>query len=139
MKRTPPTPLQRARLERALIRAAHTPNEQRDASILRVIRSIPKGKTAAYSAVAAAAGYPLYHRLVARLLSLHGPSLPWQRVTGAGGEIRLRYGSALEQRTRLEMEGVAFRGRRIDPRHILSSEDLVCLGLKSRAAPSRPR
>ena len=107
-------------------------------AILSVIRSIPKGKVASYSAIAAAAGYPRHHRFVVRLLNLHGRSLPWQRVVGAGGEIKLRMGSALDQRLRLEMEGVAFRGRKVDPGHILSSEDLVCTGLISPAATSRP-
>jgi methylated-DNA-protein-cysteine methyltransferase related protein len=40
--------------------------------------------------------------------------LPWQRVLGAGGEIKLRGDSAIEQRLRLEAEGVRFRGRRVD-------------------------
>jgi methylated-DNA-protein-cysteine methyltransferase-like protein len=40
--------------------------------------------------------------------------LPWQRVLGAGGQIKLQYEAALEQRTRLEMEGVRFRGKRVD-------------------------
>ena len=33
---------------------------------------------------------------------------------GAGGEIKLRGHSALDQRLRLEMEGVTFRGRRVN-------------------------
>ena len=106
-------------------------------AILKVIRSIPKGKVAAYAAIAAAAGFPRHHRFVVRLLNLHGRSLPWQRVVGAGGEIKLRMGSALDQRLRLEMEGVAFRGRKVHPGHILSSEELACIGLKSPAAASR--
>jgi methylated-DNA-protein-cysteine methyltransferase related protein len=40
--------------------------------------------------------------------------LPWQRVIGSGGEIKLKGEAALEQRTRLEMEGVRFRGKRVD-------------------------
>jgi len=40
--------------------------------------------------------------------------LPWQRVLGAGGEIKLHGESAIEQRFRLESEGVRFRGRRVD-------------------------
>ena len=40
--------------------------------------------------------------------------LPWQRVIGSGGEIMLKGEAALEQRTRLEMEGVRFRGKRVD-------------------------
>jgi methylated-DNA-protein-cysteine methyltransferase-like protein len=35
-------------------------------------------------------------------------------VVGAGGEIKLRFEAALEQRLRLRMEGVTFRGRRVD-------------------------
>jgi methylated-DNA-protein-cysteine methyltransferase-like protein len=91
------------------------PNEARDAAFRRVILSIPKGKVATYGAVAAAAGYPLYHRAVARLLRTE-PSdrLPWQRVVGAGGEIKLPYEAGAEQRLRLKMEGVAFRGKRVD-------------------------
>ena len=40
--------------------------------------------------------------------------LPWHRVLGAGGEIKLRGDYAIEQRLRLEAEGVAFRGRNVD-------------------------
>jgi len=97
---------------RRLMRAPKS--AQRDAAIRRTIRQIPKGKVATYSQVAAAAGYPLYHRQVAQLLRGAGNSLPWQRVVGAGGEIKLKYEAGLEQRTRLEMEGVRFRGKRVD-------------------------
>ncbi len=79
-----------------------------------MIRSIPKGKVASYGEVAAAAGYPMYHRMVARLLRQSGGGLPWQRVLGAGGAIKLRGEAGLEQRFRLEMEGVTFRGKRVD-------------------------
>jgi len=43
-----------------------------------------------------------------------GFELPWQRVLGAGGQIKLPGEYALEQRMRLEAEGVRFRGRRVD-------------------------
>jgi methylated-DNA-protein-cysteine methyltransferase-like protein len=89
-------------------------SESRDAAIRKVIRQIPRGKVATYSQVAAAAGYPMYHRQVAQLLRNAGGTLPWPRVVGAGGEIKLRYEAGLEQRTRLEMEGVRFRGKRVD-------------------------
>jgi methylated-DNA-protein-cysteine methyltransferase-like protein len=79
----------------------------------RVILSIPKGKVATYGQVAAAAGYPLYHRAAARLLRQSHGDLPWQRVVGAGGEIKTKYEHAQEQRLRLELEGVAFRGNRV--------------------------
>lgn len=79
----------------------------------QVIRAIPRGKVLTYGGVAQAAGYPGRSRMVARILH-RGFGLPWQRVLGAGGEIKLRGDSAAEQRFRLESEGVRFRGRRVD-------------------------
>ena len=81
--------------------------------IENVIRSIPRGRVSTYGAVARAAGLAGGARLVARVLH-RGYGLPWQRVLGAGGEIKLRGDSALEQRFRLEAEGVRFRGRKAD-------------------------
>lgn len=77
------------------------------------IRRIPKGKMSTYGAIARAAGFPGGARLVAQVLH-RGFNLPWQRVLGAGGEIKLRGDSAIEQRLRLEAEGVRFRGRKAD-------------------------
>jgi methylated-DNA-protein-cysteine methyltransferase-like protein len=81
--------------------------------IERVIRSIPRGKVSTYGGIAKIAGYPGAARLVVRVLH-RGYGLPWQRVLGAGGEIKLTGDSAIEQRLRLEAEGVRFRGRRVD-------------------------
>ncbi|MGC2363696.1 MAG: MGMT family protein [Candidatus Sulfotelmatobacter sp.] len=78
-----------------------------------VIRRIPKGKVSTYGAVARAAGLAGSARFVARVLH-RGFELPWQRVLGAGGEIKLRGDSAIEQRLRLEAEGVRFHGRKVD-------------------------
>lgn len=98
-------------LSRRLVRAPKS--EPRDRAIKKVIRQIPKGKVATYGQIAAAAGYPMYHRQVAQVLRQAGDSLPWQRVVGAGGEIKFRREMAHEQRLRLEMEGVRFRGARV--------------------------
>lgn len=81
--------------------------------IERVIRSIPRGKVSTYGGIARLAGYPGAARLVARTLK-RGYGLPWQRVLGAGGQIKLTGDSAIEQRLRLEAEGVRFRGRKVD-------------------------
>jgi len=64
--------------------------------------------------VAEAAGYPGYHRQVAQVLNRVGDGLPWHRVLGAGGQIKTTLETALDQRTRLEMEGVKFKGRRVN-------------------------
>ena len=93
--------------KRRLLRAAATPNEDRDRAFRRIILSIPPGKVSTYGQVAAAAGYPLYHRAVARLLRVDPPDqLPWHRVLGAGGRIRVPEPHAALQRKLLESEGV---------------------------------
>jgi methylated-DNA-protein-cysteine methyltransferase related protein len=84
-----------------------------DSRILTAIRKIPRGKVTTYGAIARAAGFPGAPRRVAWILH-RAVDLPWQRILGAGGEIKLRGDSAREQRFRLEMEGVTFRGRRVD-------------------------
>lgn len=81
--------------------------------IERAIRAIPRGKVSTYGGVARAAGFPGAARQVAMVLR-RGFGLPWQRVLGAGGRIKLTGDSAIEQRLRLEAEGVRFHGRRVD-------------------------
>jgi methylated-DNA-protein-cysteine methyltransferase related protein len=101
--------------KRRLLRDAMRPNEERDIAFRRMILSIPPGKVSTYGGVAAAAGYPRYHRAVARLLRMDPvDQLPWHRVLGAGGEIKLRGAAAHEQRARLKLEGVQFNGKRVD-------------------------
>ena len=110
--RPPPSP---QNLNRSILEASLRKNTSRDAAFRRLIRSVPRGKVSTYGKIAAAAGYPLYHRAVARLLQKEiSPDLPWQRIVGAGGEIKLRGDAALEQRLRLRMEGVQFRGKRVN-------------------------
>ena len=108
-------PIAPQNLKRRILKDALRENETRDAAFRRIIRSVPRGKVSTYGKVAAAAGYPLYHRAVARLLRkapIQG--LPWQRIVGAGGEIKLRGEAAAEQRLRLSIEGVKFRGTRVN-------------------------
>ena len=83
--------------------------------IIAAIQKVPRGRVSTYGAIAKAAGYPRGARLVARTLRAAG-GLPWHRILGAGGEIKLRGHSGLDQRLRLEMEGVTFRGRRVNMR-----------------------
>ena len=100
-------------LKRRILKDALRKNEPRDAAFRRIIHSVPRGKVSTYGKVAAAAGYPLYHRAVAKLLRTD-LQLPWQRIVGAGGEIKLRGEAASEQRLRLTIEGVKFRGKRVN-------------------------
>jgi methylated-DNA-protein-cysteine methyltransferase-like protein len=82
--------------------------------LLAQVRCIPKGKVATYGDVAYAAGFPGAARQVAWALHTSSHGVPWQRVVGAGGKILLPGEGGFEQRMRLQSEGVAFRGLRID-------------------------
>src|SRR3954463_3681931 len=80
--------------------------------IREVIFKIPRGKVSSYGAVARAAGIPRGARVVVRTLGQsHG--LPWHRVVAAGGRIAIPGEGGLDQRFRLEMEGVKFSGRKV--------------------------
>ena len=82
--------------------------------IRQTVWKIPEGKVATYGDVARAAGYPGGARQVAWALHNSHGGIPWHRVVGAGGNIRLPAEAGLEQRARLQAEGVSFKGMRID-------------------------
>jgi methylated-DNA-protein-cysteine methyltransferase-like protein len=85
------------------------------ARVWRVVRRIPAGRVSSYGAIARAAGSPGTARQVAWALrgAPASAQLPWHRVLGAGGRILLTGSAALEQRLRLEAEGVSFAGTRV--------------------------
>jgi methylated-DNA-protein-cysteine methyltransferase-like protein len=87
--------------------------EQKRARVVRCIRALPQGKVSSYGAIARAAGWPGAARQVVRILQ-QVPGLPWHGVLGSGGAIKLTGEHAAEQRFRLRMEGVTFRGVRVD-------------------------
>ncbi len=85
--------------------------------IQEAVRRIPRGKVACYGDVAKAAGHPGTARQVAWALRGNSAAvgrLPWQRVVGSGGKILLPGEAGLHQRLLLELEGVTFRGARVD-------------------------
>jgi len=81
--------------------------------ILATIARIPKGRVSTYGDVAAASGHPGAARQVVWALR-NGVNVPWHRVIGAGGKIRLPGENGLEQRMRLRMEGVIIASDKID-------------------------
>ena len=77
--------------------------------IISEIQKVPKGRVATYGQIARLAGSPGASRQVARLL--HSSSrlhdLPWHRIVGQGGLIRLPPGAGLEEQTiLLQAEGI---------------------------------
>jgi methylated-DNA-protein-cysteine methyltransferase-like protein len=92
--------------------------------IYAVVRRIPRGKVASYGDVARRAGLPGHARQVGYAMHALGPdtAVPWHRVVNTKGEIscRRRGAGELEQRVRLEREGVRFGARnRIAPVHFV--------------------
>ena len=86
--------------------------ESRRMKIRATIMKIPRGHVSTYGAIARAAGIPGGARLVVRTLGQsHG--LPWHRVVAAGGRIAIPGEGGLDQRFRLEMEGVKFSGKKV--------------------------
>lgn len=94
-------------------KSASNPLDDQRARVVRCIRSLPEGKVSSYGAIARAAGWPGAARQVVRILR-QTPGLPWHRVLGSGGAIKLPGENGAEQRFRLRMEGVTFRGTRVD-------------------------
>jgi methylated-DNA-protein-cysteine methyltransferase related protein len=102
-----------ARSKPASVKPQKSALENKRARVVRSIRALPKGMVSSYGALAKAAGWPGAARQVVRILR-QVPGLPWHRVVGSGGAIKLLGENAAEQRFRLRMEGVTFHGARVD-------------------------
>ncbi len=87
----------------------------RNARVYAVVRRIPKGRVATYGDIATLAGLDGMPRQVG--YALHAlptrSTVPWHRVVNARGEISARKvpGPELDQRLRLELEGIRFDAR----------------------------
>ena len=81
--------------------------------LLTAVRRVPRGKVATYGDIAYAAGFPGAARQVAWALN-QSKNVPWQRIVGAGGKILLSGERGFEQRMRLQEEGVAFAGLKVN-------------------------
>ena len=93
--------------------------------VWQIVAAIPRGRVATYGQIAALAGMPRHARLVGRTLSQlpAGSRLPWHRVVNAGMRLSPRGDdrAMVEQRRRLEREGVGFVGSRIPRQHLWDS------------------
>lgn len=91
--------------------------------IIRLIRSIPRGKVASYGQIAKLAGKPHGSRGVAWILhsSSRAHALPWQRVINAKGRISFPEDSReyARQISLLEKEGVEIENGKIDLKKFL--------------------
>lgn len=77
-------------------------------AVIEIVAAIPKGMVATYGDVAALAGEPTHARQVGKVLGALGMDspIPCHRVVNAQGRPAPHW---LEQRPKLEAEGVCFR------------------------------
>src|ERR1700679_4386526 len=78
--------------------------------VYRLVKKIPRGRVSTYGAVAKAMRLRAGARALGYALaaSPRGRGIPWHRVLGAGGRIRVPEPHAALQRKLLETEGVTF-------------------------------
>jgi methylated-DNA-protein-cysteine methyltransferase-like protein len=104
-----------------------TPDEHFTSEVIRLIKSIPRGKVATYGQIASLAGfYPSVRRVVWILhFCSNKEALPWHRVVNRRGTISLKPGAGYEkQKEMLKKEGIVFDERdRIDLERFLWEAD----------------
>ena len=81
-------------------------------TVLDIVRAVPCGSVVTYGQVAALAGFPRRARHVGHALRECPADVPWQRVVGAGGSVRVQ--PADRQLQLLRAEGVALLLTRVD-------------------------
>ena len=84
--------------------------------VLATVDAIPEGRVASYGQVADEAGLPRAARYVGHVLRrfVNDSGVPWHRVLGADGTIRVTGGIARDQAQLLRSEGVVVRRGRVD-------------------------
>jgi methylated-DNA-protein-cysteine methyltransferase related protein len=84
--------------------------------VYRLIKKIPRGRVTTYGELARALRLPGGARAVGYAMAAtpSGRGIPWHRVIGAGGRIRVPEPYASKQRKMLETEGVVLVGGVID-------------------------
>ena len=84
--------------------------------VYRLVKQIPRGRVTTYGAIAKALREPGGARVVGYAMAStpSGRGIPWHRVVGAGGRIRLPEPHASKQRRLLETEGVVIGLRSLD-------------------------
>jgi methylated-DNA-protein-cysteine methyltransferase-like protein len=84
--------------------------------VYRLIKKIPRGRVTTYGELAKALRLPGGARAVGYAMAAtpKGRGIPWHRVIGAGGRVRVPEPHASLQRRLLGTEGIEFDGGAID-------------------------
>lgn len=88
-------------------------------SLWELVREIPPGKCTTYGILARLLPQPTTGRMVGRWMAQCPDDVPWWRVVNKQGDLPVAKRSphlAIDQRKRLEQEGVPFKGSHVDLR-----------------------
>ena len=110
------------------------------APVYRLVKKIPRGRVTTYGELARALRLPGGARAVGYAMAAcpSGRGIPWHRVIGAGGRVRMPEPHASLQRRLLESEGVTIEGGVIDmQRYGSSATKGAAKGRKRRTTASR--
>ncbi|MEM9383193.1 MAG: methylated-DNA--[protein]-cysteine S-methyltransferase [Planctomycetota bacterium] len=90
--------------------------DERVQRVLATVDAIPEGRVASYGQVAEEAGLPRSARFVGHVLKrfVNSAEVPWHRVLGSDGTIRVQGGTARDQARLLRGEGVKVVKGRVD-------------------------
>ncbi len=84
--------------------------------VIKIIKSIPRGKVMTYGQIAATAGNPWGARQISRILSSMSSKydLSWHRVVNSKAQISLKGEAYFEQLSLLADEGIELINNKID-------------------------
>jgi methylated-DNA-protein-cysteine methyltransferase-like protein len=101
--------------------------------VYRLVKKIPRGRVTTYGELAKKLRLPGGARAVGYAMAAcpSGRGIPWHRVIGAGGKVRMPEPHASLQHRLLATEGVEFDGAKIDMKRFGWSP------AKSKAAPRK--
>jgi methylated-DNA-protein-cysteine methyltransferase-like protein len=108
--------------------------------IYKLVKHIPRGSVITYGGVAKNIHLRGGARVVGYAMAAcpNGSGIPWHRVIGAGGHLRLNEPLVSLQRRLLESEGVGFIGRRVDIEQHLWRKAKRSKNSKRKRGRSRP-
>jgi methylated-DNA-protein-cysteine methyltransferase related protein len=107
--------------------------------VYKLIKKIPQGRVTTYGQLARALRLPGGARAVGYAMAAcpSGRGIPWHRVVGAGGHLRIPEPHGSLQRRLLESEGVSLDGGRIDM--TVYGWSPLARASRSKARPKRKR
>ncbi len=100
--------------------------------LFQIVRCIPEGTAVGYGVVGRLLVPPVSGLIAGKWMFACPPEsgIPWWRVVGGDGSLKIAKASptlALEQKRRLEIEGVEFEGDLVKPEFLISGDELLAL------------